>query len=80
MLAVTDSGLELRSKDNRKSYLSWPVRGIRRYGFLESGFQIEAGRSCESGEGTFFFITRDGDRLNEELRLRIERAKEDRAR
>ena len=78
MLAVTDSGLELRSKDNRKTYISWPILGIRRFGFLETGFQIEAGRSCESGEGMFFFITRDGDRLNAELRLRIKRAKEDR--
>ncbi|XP_069027383.1 docking protein 3 [Embiotoca jacksoni] len=36
----------------------WPYSFLRKFGQVEGGFSIEAGRRCESGEGVFTFLTR----------------------
>lgn len=43
--------------------LSWPYRFLRRFGRDKSSFSFEAGRRCESGEGSFEFDTKQGNLL-----------------
>uniref|UniRef100_A0A3Q1HBE5 IRS-type PTB domain-containing protein n=1 Tax=Anabas testudineus TaxID=64144 RepID=A0A3Q1HBE5_ANATE len=38
----------------------WPYRLLRKFGLVEGGFSIEAGRRCESGEGIFIFLSAHG--------------------
>ncbi|XP_070818272.1 docking protein 3 [Chaetodon trifascialis] len=38
----------------------WPYTFLRKFGQVEGGFSIEAGRRCESGEGVFIFLSRHG--------------------
>ncbi|XP_041856099.1 uncharacterized protein dok2 isoform X2 [Melanotaenia boesemani] len=42
---------------------SWPYRYLRRFGRDKSTFSFEAGRRCDSGEGSFEFDTKDGNFL-----------------
>ncbi|KAK2849337.1 hypothetical protein Q5P01_009171 [Channa striata] len=39
---------------------SWPYRLLRKFGQVEGGFSIEAGRRCESGKGVFIFLSPHG--------------------
>ncbi|XP_061749821.1 docking protein 2-like isoform X2 [Nerophis ophidion] len=43
--------------------LSWPYRFLRRFGRDKNTFTFEAGRRCESGEGSFEFDTKEGNFL-----------------
>uniref|UniRef100_A0A3B3ZCA7 Docking protein 2 n=1 Tax=Periophthalmus magnuspinnatus TaxID=409849 RepID=A0A3B3ZCA7_9GOBI len=42
---------------------SWPYRYLRRFGRDKSSFSFEAGRRCDSGEGSFEFDTKVGNAL-----------------
>ncbi|XP_012710244.2 docking protein 2 [Fundulus heteroclitus] len=42
---------------------SWPYRYLRRFGRDKSTFSFEAGRRCDSGEGSFEFDTKQGNVL-----------------
>ncbi|KAG7490871.1 docking protein 2-like [Solea senegalensis] len=42
---------------------TWPYRYLRRFGRDKSTFSFEAGRRCESGEGSFEFETKQGNTL-----------------
>uniref|UniRef100_A0A8C5G215 Docking protein 2-like n=1 Tax=Gouania willdenowi TaxID=441366 RepID=A0A8C5G215_GOUWI len=42
---------------------SWPYRYLRRFGRDKTSFSFEAGRRCDSGEGSFEFDTRQGNLL-----------------
>ncbi|XP_062380549.1 docking protein 3 [Sardina pilchardus] len=56
----TDS-LSLLDLDTSKTIYCWPYRLLRRFGTLkEGGVTIEAGRRCESGEGHFTFLSKQG--------------------
>ncbi|XP_022051708.1 docking protein 2 [Acanthochromis polyacanthus] len=41
----------------------WPYRLLRKFGQVEGGFSIEAGRRCDSGEGVFTFLTQYGPQI-----------------
>lgn len=53
-LVLTPTAIQLRNIMDNKVLFTWPYCFIRRYGHKNGKFTFEAGRKCESGEGTFF--------------------------
>ncbi|XP_043982106.1 docking protein 3-like [Gambusia affinis] len=67
-VVFTDSeALELLDVNTGGVIYSWPYRLLRKFGQVEGGFCIEAGRRCDSGEGVFTFLTRDGPQIFQAL-------------
>ncbi|XP_011478626.2 docking protein 3 [Oryzias latipes] len=58
LMSSETEALVLFSLDASDAIFRWPYRLLRRFGKVEGGFSIEAGRRCESGEGLFIFLTR----------------------
>ncbi|KAM7389560.1 hypothetical protein PAMP_023527 [Pampus punctatissimus] len=58
----SEAVLLLAIKTGRIIY-NWPYRLLRKFGKVEGGFSIEAGRRCDSGEGVFIFLSRNGSQI-----------------
>lgn len=41
----------------------WPYRFLRRFGLVKEGLTIEAGRRCQTGEGLFIFLSKQGPQI-----------------
>ncbi|XP_026802866.3 docking protein 2 isoform X2 [Pangasianodon hypophthalmus] len=41
----------------------WPYRFLRRFGLVKEGITIEAGRRCQTGEGLFIFLSKQGPQI-----------------
>ncbi|XP_030621387.1 docking protein 3 [Chanos chanos] len=41
----------------------WPYRFLRRFGQIKEGITIEAGRRCQTGEGQFVFLSKNGPQI-----------------
>uniref|UniRef100_A0A069DYW5 Putative downstream of tyrosine kinase 1 n=1 Tax=Panstrongylus megistus TaxID=65343 RepID=A0A069DYW5_9HEMI len=54
-LVVAPSELQLKQPESQDILFTWPYRFIRRYGHKRGRFTFEAGRKCDSGEGSFDF-------------------------
>ncbi|XP_054466816.1 docking protein 2 isoform X2 [Anoplopoma fimbria] len=52
---------------------SWPYKYLRRFGRDKSTFSFEAGRRCDSGEGSFEFDTKQGNFVFQAVEAAINR-------
>ncbi|KAM4745496.1 uncharacterized protein dok2 isoform 2-T2 [Anableps anableps] len=62
VLRADMDALHLLDKTGDMLY-TWPYRYLRRFGRDKSTFSFEAGRRCDSGEGSFEFDTKQGNLL-----------------
>lgn len=55
MYTLVVAAVDVKLMDKDVVMFTWPYRYIRRYGHRDGKFTFEAGRKCESGEGSFVF-------------------------
>ncbi|KAK4318456.1 hypothetical protein Pmani_010539 [Petrolisthes manimaculis] len=62
-LLVENGHITLISKDNNR-IVRWAIVHLRRLGYSDENFHIEAGRKSERGEGSFVFLTNMGKQIH----------------
>ncbi|XP_026186434.1 docking protein 3 [Mastacembelus armatus] len=60
LVSPRTKALLLLATGTRHVIYRWPYSLLRKFGQVQGGFSIEAGRRCESGEGVFTFLTTHG--------------------
>lgn len=65
LVSPEDEALLLLDDNTCDIIYRWPYKMLRKYGQVEGGFSIEAGRRCESGPGKFVFISRQAQHIFE---------------
>nr|XP_040029785.1 docking protein 3-like [Gasterosteus aculeatus aculeatus] len=63
LVSPEDEAVRLLDINTGHIFYRWPYNFLRKFGLVEGGFRIEAGRRCESGEGVFIFLSRDGPQI-----------------
>ncbi|XP_060106857.1 docking protein 2 isoform X2 [Heteronotia binoei] len=63
LLRAKVDALELCSIQKGDVFYTWPYKFLRRFGHDKVMFMFEAGRRCASGEGSFEFLTKQGDEI-----------------
>ncbi|XP_069001419.1 docking protein 2 isoform X1 [Embiotoca jacksoni] len=74
MLRADMDALHLLDKTGEVRY-TWPYKYLRRFGRDKSTFSFEAGRRCDSGEGSFEFDTKQGNFLFQVVEVAINQQK-----
>ncbi|KAL4648772.1 docking protein 3 [Arapaima gigas] len=60
LLSLGQDAMSLLDPQSAQTIYSWPYRFLRRFGQDKEGVTIEAGRRCDSGEGHFTFLSKEG--------------------
>ncbi|XP_066499859.1 docking protein 2 [Hoplias malabaricus] len=63
LLRTDFDSLLLKEPKTGEVLFTWPYRFLRRFGRDKTTFSFEAGRRCESGEGSFEFDTKQGNTI-----------------
>ncbi|KAL8174119.1 UNVERIFIED_CONTAM: hypothetical protein K2H54_038881 [Gekko kuhli] len=63
LLRAKADALEICSIQKRDVFYTWPYKFLRRFGHDKVMFMFEAGRRCASGEGSFEFLTKQGNEI-----------------
>ncbi|XP_034036829.1 docking protein 2-like [Thalassophryne amazonica] len=57
LIALETQAMLLLDVTNGHIVHRWPYKFLRKFGEVEGGFSIEAGRRCDSGDGVFIFFS-----------------------
>ncbi|XP_072549743.1 docking protein 3 [Salminus brasiliensis] len=63
LLSPEKEALCLLDLKTGKPVFYWPYRFLRRFGQIKEGVTIEAGRRCQTGEGHFVFLSKQGAQI-----------------
>ncbi|XP_046721765.1 docking protein 2 isoform X2 [Silurus meridionalis] len=63
LLSPEKEALSLLNMKTGHVAFSWPYRLLRRFGLVKEGITIEAGRRCQTGEGHFIFLSKQGPQI-----------------
>ncbi|XP_005719735.1 docking protein 3 [Pundamilia nyererei] len=63
LVSIEGEAIELLDMRTRYIIFDWPYKLLRKFGQIEGGFSIEAGRRCKSGQGVFMFLTQHGPQI-----------------
>lgn len=66
-LSSDTEALQLLEVQSEQCVYCWPYHCLRRFGPVQGGFSIEAGRRCASGEGQFIFQTKHGSQIHQNV-------------
>lgn len=67
LMSVTNRKLVLLELNTWVAVYCWPYICIRKFGIVQGGFSIQAGRRCESGAGLFIFLSPRGKEIYQAL-------------
>ncbi|XP_072289533.1 docking protein 3 [Eucyclogobius newberryi] len=63
LMSLEDDALLLLHSNTGDVIYRWPYNMLRKFGQVEGGFSIEAGRRCESGAGKFVFLSKQAQHI-----------------